>query len=289
MLILICLIADSRKLDELRSPELDNQLERRIRKKRDSGDGDDHQDDVEDVYDRRLSLRDEITREARQKDEKRKDGKYRDKYREEKDRENKHRHDKQRDENPAKGQTSINSDDKHARKEKDSLESREKRIKLQESDCDREHEHERYNDRVYDSDYDFDRDHDYDRDRDWDWDQDRDHHRDRDHDRDCGHCHDHDRSHADDRSATCKESGTNKRTLDDHDDYTDTKSRVIKRQYPDGGKGSLSSSRADSDVDRGRSQPWQAYTDSTGTCNKHGSSPASNTHISKDEYRYFTT
>ncbi|RDX96513.1 hypothetical protein CR513_20820, partial [Mucuna pruriens] len=287
-------INESKKIDELRSPEPDNQLERRMRKKKDDyTDGDKHQDNVGDGYDRHLSSRDDIARDGKKKDDRRKEEKYRDKYREELDRENKHRHDKQRDERPAKDHTTIRSDDKHAREEKNSLESRQKRTKLPESD--RDHNRDRDGDRDLESvrdrerhserdrDYDLDRDHDYDRDRDWDWDRDRDYDRDRDRDRDRRR--DRDGSHADDRSARGKESGTKKRTLDDRDDYSDSKSRAVKGYYPDAEKRSLSTSRADSDVDRGRSQPRQAHADSTGTSNKHRSSPASNTHTGKDDYR----
>ncbi|XP_061345698.1 uncharacterized protein LOC133291451 [Gastrolobium bilobum] len=288
---------DSKKIDELRSPELDNQLERRTRKKRDGyGDGDKHQDDVGDGYDRHLSSRDDTAKEGKKKDDRRKDEKYRDKYLEEMDRENKHRHDKQRVERPARDHPTVRSDDKHAREEKNNFESRHKRTKLLESDRDhnrdrdgeRDHDlefvrdRERHNERNRDRDYDLDRDHVYDRDRDWDWDCDRDHDRDRDKDRDRHR--DRDGSHGDDRSTRGKESGTKKRTLDDRADYSDSKSRVAKSYYSDAEKRSLSSTRADSDVDRGRPRPRQAHADSIGTSNKHRS-PASNTHIGKDEYR----
>ncbi|BAT78814.1 hypothetical protein VIGAN_02154900 [Vigna angularis var. angularis] len=290
-------INDSKKMDELRSPEPDNQLERRMRKKRDDySDGDKHLDNVGDGYDRHLSSKDEA-KDVKKKDDRRKEEKYRDKYKEEIDRENKHRHDKQRDERPAKDHTTIRSDDKHTRDEKNSLESRQKRTKLPESD--RDHNRDRDGDCDLDSvrdpehhserdrDYDIDRDHDYDRDRDWDWDRDRDHERERDRDRDRrrDRRRDRDGSHVDDRSARGKDSGTKKRTLDDRDDYTDSKSRAVKSYYPDAEKKSLSTSRADSDVDRGRSQHRQAHADSTGTSNKHRSSPASNTNIGKDDYR----
>lgn len=283
--------ADSKKIDDLRSPEPDNQLERRMRKKRDDySDGDKHQDNAGDGYDR-LSSRDDIAKDGRKKDDRRKEEKYRDKYREELDRENKHRHDKQRDERPAKDHTTVRSDDKHAKEEKNSLESRQKRTKLPESD--RDHNRERDGDRDLESvrdrerhgerdrDYDLDRDHDYDRD--WDWDRDHDRERDRDRDR----RRDRDGSHVDDRSARGRESGTKKRTLDDRDDYSDSKSRAVKSYHPDAEKRSLSTSRVDSDVDRGRSQSRQAHADSSGTSNKHRSSPASNSHIGKDDYRYY--
>ncbi|KAK7410707.1 hypothetical protein VNO78_01710 [Psophocarpus tetragonolobus] len=287
-------INDSKKIDELRSPELANQLERRMRKKRDDySDGDKHQDNVGDGYDRHLSSRDDIAKDGKKKDDRRKEEKYRDKYREELDRENKHRHEKQRDERPAKDHATIRSDDKHARDEKNNLESRQKRAKLPESD--RDHNRDRDGDRDLESvrdrerhserdrDYDIDRDHEYDKDRDWDWDRDRDHDRDRDRERDRRR--DRDGSLVDDRSGRGKESGTKKRTLDDRDDYSDSKSRAVKSYYTDAEKRCLSTSRADSDVDRGRSQPRQGHTDSSGTGNKHRSSPAANTHIGKDDYR----
>ncbi|CAL5204045.1 unnamed protein product [Lathyrus oleraceus] len=285
---------DSKKTDELRSPEQDIQLEKRLRKKRDGyGDGDKIQDEVGDGYERHLSSRDDIAKDGKKKDDRRSDEKYRDKYREEKDKENKHRHDKQRDERPSKDHTTIRSDDKHAREEKNNLESRPKRTKHPESDRDhyRDRDGERDRDFEYvrdrerrherDHDYDYDRDHDYDRDRDREWDWDRDRERDRDRDRH----RDRDGSHGDDRSGRGKDGGTKKRTLDDRDDYSDPKARAAKSYYPDTEKRSLTSSRADSDIDRGRSLPRQAHADSTGTSSKHRSSPASNAHIGKDEYR----
>ena len=118
----------------MQGPEPDNQLERRTRKKRDDySDGDKHQDNAGDGYDRHLSSRDDIAKDGKKKDDRRKEEKHRDKYREEIDRDNKHRHDKQHDERPAKDHTTIRSDDKHAREEKNSLESRQKRTRLPES------------------------------------------------------------------------------------------------------------------------------------------------------------
>ncbi|PNY05501.1 dentin sialophosphoprotein [Trifolium pratense] len=288
------LFADSKKVDELRSPEQDIQLERRMRKKRDDyGDGDKHQDDVGDGYDRHLSSRDDISKDGKKKDDRRNDEKYRDKYRDEKDRENKHRHDKQRDERPAKDHTTIRSDDKHTREEKNNLESRQKRSKHPESDRDhyRDRDGERDRDFEYvrdrerrherDHDYDFDRDHDYDRDRDrdWDWDRERDFDRERDRDRDRHR----DGSHGEDRSTRGKDGGAKKRT-------TETVIVIVmghmgKIEVQEAKMRSLTNSRADSDIDRGRSLPRQAHPDSTGTSSKRRSSPVSNAHIGKDEYR----
>ncbi|XP_019437389.1 PREDICTED: uncharacterized protein LOC109343510 isoform X2 [Lupinus angustifolius] len=282
--------SDSRKIDELRSPEFDNQLERRMRKRRDDyDDGGKLQDDAGDAYGQH---KDETVKDGKKRDDRRKDDKYRDKYRAEMDKENKHRHDKQRDERPSKGHASIRLDDKHAREEKNSSESRQKRTKLPESD--RDHNRDRDGEREWDHDFEYvcdrerrserDRGRDYDYDRDQDYDCDRDYH-DRDRDRERGRHRDRDGSHLDDRSAKSKEGGAKKRTLDDLDEYSDSKSRVVKSHYSDAEKRSLSNSRADSDIDRGRSQPHQAHADSIGTSNKHRSSPASNSHIGRDEYR----
>ncbi|XP_028790822.1 nipped-B-like protein B [Neltuma alba] len=297
---------DLRALDELRSPELDSPLERRLRKKKDdTSDGIKHQDDVGDSYSKRLSSRDEIAKDGRLKDEKRKDEKYREKGREETDKENKHRYDRQRDERPAKDHASSRSDDKHGKEEKDYVESRQKRIKTSESDRDRDHNrdrdggrerdlesgrdrerrHERERDR--ERDYDLDRDRDYDRDRDWDWDNERDHDEDLDKDRhrERNHHRDRDGSHLDERSVRTKESGTKKRNLGERDDYGDTKSRGVKTHYSDAEKRSLSGSKADSEADRGRSQSRHVHADSSGTSSKRRSSPAANTHTGNDDYR----
>ncbi|KAI9098016.1 hypothetical protein K1719_025787 [Acacia pycnantha] len=293
---------DLRALDELRSPELDGPLEKRLRKKRDdTSDGNKHQDDTGDSYSKRLSSRDEIPKDGRLKDEKRKDEKYREKGREETDKENKHRYDKQRDERPAKDHASNRSDDKHGKEEKDYVESRQKRIRTLESDRDRDHNrdrdggrerdlesgrdrerrHERERDR--ERDYDLDRDRDYDRD--WDWDNDRDHDEDLDKDRhrERNHRHDRDGSHLDERSVRSKESGSKKRNLGE--DYCDTKSRGAKTHYLDAEKRSVSGCKADSEADRGRSQARHVHADSSGTSNKRRSSPAANTHTGTDDYR----
>ncbi|CAL0305438.1 unnamed protein product [Lupinus luteus] len=256
---------DSRKIDELRSLELDNQLERRMRKRRDDyDDGGKLQDDAGDGYDRHKN---DTAKDGKKKDDRRKDEKYRENYREEMERENKHRHDKQRDERPAKDHASIRSDDKHERGEKNILESRQKRTKLPDSERDRyrdrdgerDQDHDFENVRDREREYDFDMDREYERGRDWDLyhDRERDRHRDRD------------GSHVDDKSVRSKEGGTKKRTLDDRDDYSDSKSRVVKSHYPDAEKRSLSNSKADSDIGMGISQPRQVHADSTGTSNKH--------------------
>ncbi|KAF2287438.1 hypothetical protein GH714_039902 [Hevea brasiliensis] len=146
--------------------ELESLPDKRIRRKQDgSGDGDKHQDDIEDINDRRFSLRED----GRPKDEKHKDERYRDKYRE----------DKYRDERALK-----------------------------------DHTNSRY-----------------------------------------------------------KDSRGRKISPDDHEDYNDTKSRGVKTLYLDMEKKSSSSSRVESDADRGRSQSRQAHPDNNTSSNRKRASP----------------
>ncbi|XAR55139.1 hypothetical protein NMG60_11030549 [Bertholletia excelsa] len=83
--------------DELRNPELEKELEKRIRKRRD-GSSDRYQDLGKESEDRRASSRGERAKDARYKDEKLKDGSYGEsKHREDGDRDTRHRDDKYRE------------------------------------------------------------------------------------------------------------------------------------------------------------------------------------------------
>ncbi|KAF5731243.1 hypothetical protein HS088_TW19G00849 [Tripterygium wilfordii] len=305
---------DSFAQDQLQSPELENQFERRIKRKRDgSGDGDKHRDDVGDVNGRRQSSKDDITKDGRLKDEKHKDERYKDKYRDDMDKDNRHRDEKQRDENITRDHVHSRSNEKYLRDGKDTTEARQKKVKAQQTDRNREHDddrdylgrdydldhnnyHEREGDRDrdrghardrgrdrvrnHDRERDRDRDHecDRDRDRDWDWDRDR--------DRECDRDVDHDGSHLDDRSARYKDSRGKKRSPDDPDDYNDNKSRSLRAPYHDAEKKSLSSGRVEPDADRGRSQPRQAHQETTGGSRRR-SSPSSSSHGGPDGNRHF--
>ncbi|KAG2700717.1 hypothetical protein I3760_06G010300 [Carya illinoinensis] len=276
--------------DELQSTD-ENQLERRMRKRRDgSGDWEKHQDDIREINDRRLSSRDDIGKDGRQKDEKRKDERCKDKYRNDLDRNNKHRDEKKSDEHAAKDHTSIKSDDKHAKVEKDAAEIRHKRIKDgdrdrerdkdrgRERDRDRElevsrdrdrcqdHEREGDGDRGRDCNYDRGRDSDRDHDVDWgrDWDRDRG----RDHSRDRGREHDHDYDHDRDRDQD--------RDRDRHRDRDGSHLDGRGARYKDG--------RVESDADRGRSQSRQPHVDTTISSNRLRTSPSSS--VVADEYRH---
>ncbi|KAF2315485.1 hypothetical protein GH714_039918 [Hevea brasiliensis] len=152
--------------DLLQSNKLESLPDKRIRRKQDgSGDGDKHQDDIEDINDRRFSSRED----GRPKDEKHKEERYRDKYRE----------DKYRDERALK-----------------------------------DHINSRY-----------------------------------------------------------KDSRGRKISPDDHEDYNDAKSRGVKTLYLDMEKKSSSSSRVESDADRGRSQSHQAHPDNNTSSNRKRASP----------------
>ncbi|WCJ36833.1 hypothetical protein M5689_018008 [Euphorbia peplus] len=264
--------------DLLQSPELDSLPDRRMRKKRDgSGDGDKRHDDLGDSNDKRLSSREDVSRDGRPKDEKHKDEKYRDKYREDVDRESRHRDDKQRDERIGKDHISNKSDDKSSRDDKDSVEIRLKKHKPQDGDRDRERDHDR--DRERDRDRDRERDRERDHDRDWDWDRDRERERDRERNIDS------DVLSVDDRNARYKDSRSRKRSPDDYDDYADAKSRGVKTAFLDMEKRPMSNSRVESDVDRGRSQSRQVHADNNAGGSRRRTSPNPSSLGPADDHR----
>ncbi|OMO88383.1 hypothetical protein CCACVL1_08418 [Corchorus capsularis] len=190
--------------DRLQSPESESQLERRLRKRRDgSGDGDKHQEDNGNILDRQVSSRNDTGKDGRAKDEKYKDDRYRDKYREDMDREDKYRDDKLRDERPARDHANSKSSEKHVRDEKDVVEIRQKKSKVQDGDRERDHDHDKERDRDRDRERDREREREREQDRDLDLghDRERERYRDRDHyrERDRHRDYDHDRDRDYDR------------------------------------------------------------------------------------------
>ncbi|KAF9616374.1 hypothetical protein IFM89_029628, partial [Coptis chinensis] len=118
--------------EDLRNAQLDKELEKRTRRKRDDSDEKDkYPDDVRDSNGRRLSSKDE-----RHKDEKYKEDRYRDKYREDLDREHRNRDDRVRDDRTPKDPLRDRSDTRHSRDESRSVENRHKKSKTQNSDYD---------------------------------------------------------------------------------------------------------------------------------------------------------
>ncbi|XP_057951615.1 uncharacterized protein LOC131146213 [Malania oleifera] len=286
---------ESKVQDGLQKPEPESELEKRTKRKRDSStNGEKHGEDIHTSNDRQLSSRDDISKDGRHKDER-----YRDKFQEDLVKDNKHQDDKRRDEQSARERTSSRSDDKQYRDGKDTIEIRQKKSKPQDRDRgrdrerDREHERDRDRDRERDRDRDRDRERDRDRDRDrkHDRDRDRNYDRDLDHYRDSDGYYDHDRgrerdrdhiSNNDDRSSGYRDKGK-KRYPDDNDDRNDLKSKGVKVHHSDLEKRSLSSSKVDSDADKGRSRLHQAYADTNNSINRH----YYEAHQSNDEYRYF--
>ncbi|KAK6947915.1 hypothetical protein RJ641_001388 [Dillenia turbinata] len=135
--------------DELQNPELEKELEKRTRKRRDdSNEKDKGHDDVRDNDDRRLSSRGDHEKDERYKDETQKDRNYRDKYREDVDRDAKHkngkqredsdrekriRDDKYRDEHSLRDYASNKGDARHLRDETNDSDIRSKRSRTENS------------------------------------------------------------------------------------------------------------------------------------------------------------
>ncbi|KAJ4954805.1 hypothetical protein NE237_011588 [Protea cynaroides] len=211
--------------DELRNLELEKELEKRIRRRRDSScDKDKYQDSTRDNNDRRLSSRDDNAKKGKYKDEIHKDGRYRDKYREEPDRDCRPRDDKHRDERSTRDHTNNRSDTKHLR-----------------DDSDR-------------------------------------HKKSKPHDIDHGGS-----THLDDQESRYKDNRGKKRSCDENENHTDVKSRTSKEHRSDVEK-KLSSSKAESIVDRGRSQS-RHVDDSSVTNHRRKSSLSSSARGAKDQYR----
>ncbi|KAF8412118.1 hypothetical protein HHK36_000074 [Tetracentron sinense] len=228
-------ISDCQIQDELRNPELEKELEKRIRRRRgSSGDDDKYQGDVRDKNDRRLSSRDDHAKDGRYEDEKFKDGKLRDKYLEDLSRDNRHRDDKHRDERSSRDHTSDRSDTKHTRDENKTAEIRHRNSKPQDSGRDSS-------------------------------------------------------PHIDDRGTRYKDNRGKKRSSDDTVDHNDIRSQSIKDHRSDAGKKSLSSSKVETDADRGRSQSRRSDVENsqnTVSSSRRKSSPRSNAHIPKDQSRH---
>ncbi|GMH19694.1 hypothetical protein Nepgr_021535 [Nepenthes gracilis] len=255
--------------DDSRNPELVREVERRVKRKRESsGDGDKHPDGVRDLDDRRLSSRGETAKSGRYKDEVQK-GKYRE--------------DVEKD--------SGRSNDKHSRNEKKELGIPHRKSKLHDSrDHDRSchnldrHDHDRqHSDRDHGPDRDCERGRDRSRDldqrRDWDRDRDldreryrREHGRDRIHD--CGQEWDRSgrdyTSHLNNKSSQYKEESGRKRSSNDYGDLYNNKSKIAKVE---GG------------TDMKRSLSRKAYMDNVTSSGRTRTSPSSKSHISIDGYR----
>lgn len=299
--------------EEVRKPEAEKDLDRRVRRKRDgSGDGDKHQDAARELDDRKLSSRDDIMRSGKHKDEGHKDERIRDRYQDDVDRDNR----------VSRENTSGRSEDKHLKNEKKDLDVSEKKSKAHGSEHDREPERERdrdrdrdhERDRVRDRDRDRERDrprHDRERDRDHD-DRDHDLDRDRDRDRDLERVYerdrefDRDRERGRDRDRYQRERDRERIRDRDHNhdrgrerDYdheygthVDDKGSRYKddrgrRRSPDGYDEfhGDKSRRLESEADKDRSLSRKANVDSVTSSSRRRASPSSRAYVSTDKYR----
>lgn len=246
--------------DELRNPELEKELEKRIRRRDGSGDKDKWQGDGKESDerrcresderrcrdsddkrcrendDRRLSSSDDRTkngsyRDGRYKDERNRDGRYgRDKYREDLDRDRRHRDDRHRDEHSSREHASGRYDGKHIKDDK-FLESRRKKSKLQDSDHD-------------------------------------------------------DGSYFEDHGTKFKDITGRKRFSYENEDHRDLKLRNTKQPRGDVEKSASNTSKLDSHTDRVRSEYRHPdKVDSSFSKNRPKSSPSSSSHVVKDQSR----
>ncbi|GLU12013.1 hypothetical protein SLE2022_287220 [Rubroshorea leprosula] len=310
--------------DQLQSPESESQLERRARKKKDGpGDGYKHLEDNGDLHDRQLSLRnDGRPKDDKGKDEKYRDKYQEDIDREERYRDDKlrderlardHTNSRSTDKHSRvdkesteirqkKSKTQDNSDREHDHdKEHDRDRERERDRDIDighDRDRDRHRDRDYYRERQRNRDWDYDHDCEHDRECDRDWDRNperdrdcyhdhdrRENDRDRDHDRDRDVDYDRDGYYLD-RNARHKDSKGRKRSPDDCVDIDDTKARGVKTQFSDIENKSFSSSRVESDADRGRSVSRQAHLEAVVGGNKRRTSSSSSSHVGADDFRH---
>ncbi|KAL5998998.1 hypothetical protein ACLOJK_009947 [Asimina triloba] len=255
--------------DELRNPELEKELEKRIRRRRDGSDEREKRpEDVRDGDDTKFSSRDDLIKIGRYKDdrqkdarnneykddrhkdgrcseykderhkdgrcseykdERHKDGRYGDKYREDLDRDHRYRDDKHRDEH-SRDRTSKKSGSKHFREENKPSDSRHKKVRPQDSDRDVS-------------------------------------------------------PYADDQSFRNKDSRGRKRSSDDNEDQNDVKSHSMKEHHIEAEKNSLRSSRPDPLSARGRSEPHHPLDFTDSASNRRGS-PSPSARNVRDHYSH---
>lgn len=120
----------------MHTTEVEKELDKRIKRKRDGSGEQDRLDDVREGANRQVSSRDDHSKNGSYKG-----GRYKEKYREELDRDQRHRDDKRsddkrRDERSSRTHTSERSESKHCGDESKVSESHDKKTKLQDSDRD---------------------------------------------------------------------------------------------------------------------------------------------------------
>ncbi|KAI3903913.1 hypothetical protein MKW92_047356 [Papaver armeniacum] len=274
-------IAERQKHDELRNPELEKELEKRIRRRRDdSDDKDRYHDDSRDAKESRVSSRDDRSRSARYKDEKQQDDRYRESHHEDL-RKDKQKDDRYRESHYEDLRKDRQKDDRYRESHHDDM-----RKDKHKDDKYRESRHE-----------DSRKDHTYRDDKRRD-DYFKDHSGQRS---DNKYPRDEKRSpqekskpqeregdgspRNDDRVSNYKDSRGKKRYADDNDEYGDLKSRNAKEHHHSAAeKKTPSSSRKESPADRGRSQSRHIDYDSTMSRSRRRS-PSPSAHPVKDQFR----
>ncbi|KAI3862471.1 hypothetical protein MKX03_011559 [Papaver bracteatum] len=292
-------IAERQKHDELRNPELEKELEKRIRRRRDdSDDKDKYHDDSRDAKESRVSSRDDRSRSSRYKDEKQQDDRYRESHHEDlcKD---KQKDDRYRESHYEDLRKDRQKDDRYRESHHDDL-----RKDKQKDDRYRESHHDDMRkDKQKDDKYRESRHEDSRKD-----------HTSRDDKRRDDYLKDHPGQRSDnkyprdekrsprekskpheregdgsprndDRVTNYKESRGMKRYADDNDEYGDLKSRNAKEHHHSvAEKKTPSSNRKESPADRGRSQSRHMDYDSTVSRSRRRS-PSPNAHPVKDQFR----
>ncbi|KAI3886821.1 hypothetical protein MKW98_017173 [Papaver atlanticum] len=292
-------IAERQKHDELRNPELEKELEKRIRRRRDdSDDKDKYHDDSRDAKESRVSSRDDRSRSSRYKDEKQQDDRYRESHHEDL-RKDKQKDDRYRESHYEDLRKDKQKDDRYRESHHDDL-----RKDKQKDDRYRESHHDDMRkDKQKDDKYRESRLEDSRKD-----------HTSRDDKRRDDYLKDHPGQRSDnkyprdekrsplekskpheregdgsprndDRVTNYKESRGMKRYADDNDEYGDLKSRNAKEHHHSvAEKKTPSSSRKESPADRGRSQSRHMDYDSTVSRSRRRS-PSPNAHPVKDQFR----
>ncbi|KAK9103884.1 hypothetical protein Sjap_021138 [Stephania japonica] len=223
--------------DDLRNPELEKELEKRIRKRRDDPDDKDKfEEGASGANEKRLSNRDDRDKSTRHKDEKgRSDDRYKDRHREDYDRDRRHRDDKYRDDRYSKDRTDDRYSKDHTddRYSKDHTDDRSDKYSRDESRA-VENNYKKFKTQVSDHG---------------------------------------DSLHLDDRGSKYKSDRVKKRSSDD-EDHSDLKPRRAKEPRYEVEKKS-SSGKVESPADRGRSLSRHADTDPIVSNSRRKSSPSS--------------
>ncbi|XP_026429407.1 uncharacterized protein LOC113325416 [Papaver somniferum] len=270
--------AERQKHDELRNPELEKELEKRIRRRRDdSDDKDKYHDDSRDAKESRVSSRDDRSRSSRYKDEKQQDGRYRESHHEDL-RKEKLKDDRYRESHYEDLRKEKQKDDRYRESHHDDMrKDKQKDDRYRESRLeDSRKDHTNRDDKRRDE---YLKDHSGQRsDSKYPRDEKRSpHEKSKPQEREGDGS-----PRNDDRVSNYKDSRGKKRYADDNDDYGDFKSRNAKEHHHSVAE-KKTPSRKESPADRGRSQSRHIDYVTVGRSRRR--SPSPNAHPVKDQSR----